>query len=75
MYRHGLGCDVDIAESIKYEEMAAIQGHTGGCGQLAYLYQIKGFINYQKAFKYAKLAADAQKVQLFSMKKEEASII
>ncbi len=59
MYRHGLGCDVDIAESIKYEELAAIQGHTGGCGQLAYLYQIKGHINYQKAFKYAKLAADA----------------
>lgn len=59
MYRHGLGCDVDVSESIKYEEMAASQGHTGGCGQLAYLYQIEGYINYQKAFKYARQAADA----------------
>lgn len=59
MYRFGLGCNIDISESIRYEEMAANQGHTGGCGQLAYLYQINGYINYQKAFKYAKLAADA----------------
>lgn len=59
MYRFGLGCDIDIENSIKYELMAANQGHTGGYGQLAYLYQIEGFVNYQKAFKYAKLAADA----------------
>lgn len=59
MYRFGLGCEVNIEQSIKYELMAAEQGHTGGYGQLAYLYQIKGFTNYHKAFKYAKLAADA----------------
>ncbi len=59
MYRFGLGCEINIEESIKYQEMAALKGHTAACGQLAYLYQIDGFINYQRAFKYAKLSADA----------------
>ncbi len=59
MYRFGLGCEINYEKSIKYELMAANQGHIGGYGQLAYLYQIEGFINYQKAFKYAKSAADA----------------
>lgn len=59
MYRFGLGCNVDISESIKYEEMAANQGHPAGAAQLASLYQINGYINYQKAYKYAKQAADS----------------
>lgn len=59
MYRYGLGCETNFSESIKYHEMAAKQGHVGSCTQLSYLYQSKGNINYEKAYKYSKLAADS----------------
>lgn len=59
MYRFGLGCDIDVENSIKYQEKAAKQGHVGAAGQLIYLYQIDGYINYQQAFRYAKQSADS----------------
>ena len=59
IYQNGLNGKKDIENSIKYNEMAAKQGHIGGAGSLASLYQEPGYINYQKAYKYAKQSADA----------------
>ena len=58
-YLHGLGNEIDVEKSIKYFEKAALQGHVGAQGALSKVYQKPGFINYQKAFYYAKSAADA----------------
>ncbi len=58
IYRFGLSGKRNIEKAIKYSLMAAEQGHIGGMGSLACLYQLPGYINYSKAFEYAKKSAD-----------------
>lgn len=48
----------NIRLSIEYFEMAAKQGNVLSASNLALIYQIPEYHNYEKAFKYAKFAAD-----------------
>ena len=48
----------DILKSLEYHKMAAIQGHILSAAHLAILYQIPEIKNYEKAFYYAKYAAE-----------------
>ncbi len=57
MYFYG-HIEKDIFKSLKYHEMAAQQGHILSIAWLAILYQIPEIHNYEKAFYYAKIAAD-----------------
>jgi len=58
IYQNGLNGERNIEKSIEYNKMAATQGHIGAAGSLTLLYQEPGYINYNKAYKYAKQAAD-----------------
>lgn len=58
MCRHGLGGERDTAEALKYFELGAQKGHFLCMAELATLYQETECKNYQKAFEWAKKAAD-----------------
>ena len=49
----------DYAKAIHYHEMAAKQGHMMSAANLSILYQQPGFVNYQRANRYAKMAANS----------------
>lgn len=57
MYTYG-HVEKDIRKSIDYHEMAAAQGYVLSIAWLALLYQIPEIHNYEKAFYYAKYAAE-----------------
>ncbi|WP_294491874.1 tetratricopeptide repeat protein, partial [uncultured Ruminococcus sp.] len=57
MYCYG-HVEKDIQRSIEYHEMAAAQGYLLSIAWLALLYQIPEYHNYEKAFNYAKIAAE-----------------
>lgn len=57
MYYYG-HVEKNLQKSLKYHEMAASHGHLLSIAYLAILYQIPEIHNYEKAFKYAKIAAD-----------------
>ena len=57
MYYYG-HIEKNIHKSLKYHEMAAVQGHVLSAAHLALLYQIPEIHNYEKAFYFAKYAAD-----------------
>ena len=57
MYYYG-HVEKDIHKALKYHEMAAVQGHVLSAAHLALMYQIPEIHNYEKAFYYAKYAAD-----------------
>ena len=49
----------NIEKAIHYHEMAAKQGNIDSCASLALLYQQPEHLNYQRAFNYAKFAANS----------------
>lgn len=57
MYYYG-HIEKNIHKSLKYHEMAAMRGHMLSAAHLALLYQIPEIHNYDKAFYFAKYAAD-----------------
>ena len=57
MYEYG-HVERNIQEAIRYNKMAAEQGHVLAAMHLGELYQIPKYHNYQLAFKYSKFAAD-----------------
>lgn len=58
MCRHGLGGERDISDALMYFEQGAQKGHFLCMAELATLYQETECKNYQKAFEWAKKAAD-----------------
>lgn len=58
MYKYG-HVKKDLALSVKYFELAAENGHLLSATHLGLLYQQEELHNYEKAFKYCKLASDA----------------
>lgn len=57
--RHGLGGNRDLAEARKYFEMGAGSGHFHCMIELAQLYQIRGYRDYEKAFTWARKAVES----------------
>lgn len=57
MYEHG-HVEMDLDKAIKYHTLAAEHGHVLSPVHLAVLHQMPKFQNYQKAFAYAKNAAE-----------------
>lgn len=57
--RHGLGGNRDLAEARKYFEMGAGSGHFHCMIELAHLYQIRGYRDYEKAFTWARKAVES----------------
>ncbi len=57
MYFYG-HCEKDLHKAMKFHELAASQGHILSVAWLAILYQIPEIHNYEKAFYYAKTAAE-----------------
>ena len=57
MYEHGL-VEYNLEKAIHYHTFAADHGHVLSPTHLAILYQFPQYQNYQKALKYAKLAAE-----------------
>lgn len=58
MCKYGLGGERNIPEAIRYFERAAQKGHVLCMAELALVYQEKECQNFQKAFEWAKLAAE-----------------
>jgi len=57
MCKYGLGGERDIYDATRYFEESANKGHALSMAELALIYQSPDYINYQKAFEWAKKAA------------------